>query len=133
MQAFTRRGFGGVFAGLGLAFGMGPAQAQAAELTLYTAGQGSAFLPYGQGLARYLAASANVSVRVAESKGSVENAGKIEDSASALGTVFLGTAYEAANGLAWASGRKHASCGLSRRCMKLPSRLPSPAARPSAM
>lgn len=107
MMEFTRRGFGGVVAGLGLALGMGGARAQAGELTLYTAGQGSAFLPYGQGLARYLAASANINVKVAESKGSVENAGKVEESASALATVFLGTAFEAMNGLAWAKDKKH--------------------------
>jgi TRAP transporter TAXI family solute receptor len=80
-----------------------------AEYTLFTAGQGSAFLPYGQGLARYLAAAANLTVQVAESRGSVENAGKIEADPKALGTVFLGTAHEALNGLAWANGTKHAN------------------------
>jgi hypothetical protein len=86
--------------------GRAPAQGSDA-LTIYTAGQGSAFLPYGQGLGRYLEAAAGVKLAVAESKGSVENVGKIEESANALGTVFLGTANEALNGLAWANGKKH--------------------------
>lgn len=106
MTDFTRRQLNGlILTTSALVLPVG-ARAQGA-LTLFTAGQGSAFLPYGQGLARYLAAAANVTVTVAESKGSVENAGKIEESAGALGTVFLGTAFEAMNGLAWAKDRKH--------------------------
>ncbi|MGL5446470.1 MAG: TAXI family TRAP transporter solute-binding subunit, partial [Rhabdaerophilum sp.] len=106
MVQFTRRGFATFVAGAGVLLATGGARAQAG-LTIYTAGQGSAFLPYGQGLGRYLEAAAGVKIEVAESKGSVENVGKIEDSANALGTVFLGTANEALNGLAWANGKKH--------------------------
>lgn len=106
MAGFSRRGFGAVLAGSGALLAFGPARAQAA-LTMYTAGQGSAFLPYGQGLGRYLEAAAGVKIAVAESKGSVENVGKIEDGANVLGTVFLGTAFQAINGLAWANGKKH--------------------------
>lgn len=107
MSGFSRRGFGVLLAGSGAALALGGRASAQAGLTIYTAGQGSAFLPYGQGLARYLEAAAGVKLAVAESKGSVENAGKIEESADALGTVFLGTANEAVNGLAWANGKKH--------------------------
>lgn len=105
MGILTRRGLGLVVAGAALAATR--ASAQAPALTLFTAGQGSAFLPYGQGLARYLAAAAGLTLGVAESRGSVENVGKIEESVGALGTVFLGTAHEAMSGLAWANGKKH--------------------------
>lgn len=109
MSGFSRRGFGVLLASSGAALALGGhASAQGATaLTIYTAGQGSAFLPYGQGLGRYLEAAAGLKLAVAESKGSVENAGKIEESANALGTVFLGTANEALNGLAWANGKRH--------------------------
>ncbi|MCA3625452.1 MAG: TAXI family TRAP transporter solute-binding subunit [Methylobacterium sp.] len=107
MTGFTRRYLGALLAGTGTVLALGSARAQAG-LTIYTAGQGSAFLPYGQGLGRYLDAAAGLKVEIAESKGSVENAGKVEEGANALATVFLGTAFEALNGLAWANGKRHA-------------------------
>jgi TRAP transporter TAXI family solute receptor len=82
------------------------ALAQEAALQLVTAGPGSAFLPYGQGLAKVLAA-ANVAIVVKESKGSNENLSIVDTSPSALGTAFLGSAFEAVTGTGFAAGKKH--------------------------
>jgi TRAP transporter TAXI family solute receptor len=82
------------------------ALAQGAELQLMTAGPGSAFLPYGQGLATVLAA-AHVAIAVRESKGSNENLSVVDGSPSALGTAFLGSAFEEVTGTGFAAGRKH--------------------------
>jgi hypothetical protein len=104
----SRRGFGGIVS-VGVALALQDAvRAQGGQtLTLHTAGQGSAFLPYGQGLSRFLLSSTGLNVTVAESRGSIENVGKIKENPTALGTVFLGTAHEAVNGLAWANGVRH--------------------------
>jgi TRAP transporter TAXI family solute receptor len=82
------------------------ALAQSAELQLMTAGAGSAFLPYGQGLAKVLAA-ANIVIAVKESKGSNENLSIVDALPSALGMAFLGSAFEAVTGTGFAAGRKH--------------------------
>jgi TRAP transporter TAXI family solute receptor len=104
MNAIDRRCFVTISAGAlampRLALGQGP------ELQLVTAGPGSAFLPYGQGLAKVLAA-ANVAVAVKESKGSNENLSIVDGLPSALGTAFLGSAFEAVTGTGFAAGRKH--------------------------
>lgn len=74
---------------------------------IYSAGKGSGFLPYAQGLANYLSAQ-GLKAHALESKGSVENMGRIEAEPSQLATVFLGTAFEGVNGTAaWTQGRKH--------------------------
>lgn len=87
-----------------------PARAQAPPpLSLYTAGQGSAFLPYGQGLARYLGEAGAAPVTVRESKGSNENLDIVDATPSALGTAFLGAAAEAVEGTGWAQGKPHAN------------------------
>jgi len=77
-----------------------------AQLTLMTAGNGSAFLPYGQGIATFLA-SKGISIEVKKSAGSNENLSAIDASTTTLGTVFMGSAYEAINGIGWAVGHKH--------------------------
>jgi TRAP transporter TAXI family solute receptor len=82
------------------------ALAQGAELQLMTAGPGSAFLPYGQGLAKVLAA-ANIAIAVKETKGSNENLSAVDASPSALGAAFLGSAFEAITGTGFAAGKKH--------------------------
>jgi TRAP transporter TAXI family solute receptor len=82
-----------------------PAAAQGA-LRLYTAGPGSAFLPYGEGLAAYLATQ-GVTVAVERSAGSLENLAKAEDDPFALGTAFLGSAADALAGTPAAGGRVH--------------------------
>lgn len=79
------------------------------ELGIYSAGAGSAFLPYAQGLATQFA-QAGLPARALESSGSIENMRKVDAEAQKLGTVFLGTAYEGVSGTgAWTQGRKHAN------------------------
>lgn len=78
-----------------------------AQVDLYTAGKGSAFLPYGQGLATYLSAR-GLRVTAVETAGSVENIKKLNDEPHKIATVFLGTAAEATSGLAaWTNGKKY--------------------------
>jgi TRAP transporter TAXI family solute receptor len=93
---------------LGLAVLNGtPALAQnSGQVTLMTAGNGSAFLPYGQGIAAFLA-SKGINVEVKKSAGSNENLSAIDASAATIGTSFMGSAYDAINGSGWAAGRKH--------------------------
>jgi uncharacterized protein len=77
-----------------------------ARVTLMTAGDGSVFLPYGEGLAKYLA-SKGIGIAVKKSAGSNENLSAIDASATTIGTVFMGSAYDAINGTGWAAGHKH--------------------------
>jgi uncharacterized protein len=86
-----------------------PASAQtAAPVTFMTAGDGSAFLPYGQGVAAYLAAR-GINLDVRKSSGSNENLSGVDASATIIGTAFIGSAYDAVNGTGWAAGHKHAN------------------------
>jgi uncharacterized protein len=78
-----------------------------AEVDIYSAGAGGAFLPYAQGLARVLA-SQGVASRALESSGSIENVRKVDAEPQRLGTVFLGTAFEGVTGSGtWTQGRRH--------------------------
>jgi TRAP transporter TAXI family solute receptor len=77
-----------------------------AQVTLMTAGDGSAFLPYGQGIAAFLAAK-GVAIAVKKSAGSNENLSAVDASATTIGTTFMGSAYDAINGTGWAAGRRH--------------------------
>ena len=79
---------------------------QAAPLTLKTAGRGSSFMPYGQGVAHFLAAR-NIIIEVKDSTGSNENLTAADESATTLGTAFLGSAYDAVHGIGWAAGHQH--------------------------
>ncbi|MGD0850093.1 TAXI family TRAP transporter solute-binding subunit [Bradyrhizobium sp.] len=80
----------------------------AAPVTFMTAGDGSAFLPYGQGVAAYLA-SRGIHLDVRKSSGSNENLSGVDASATTIGTAFIGSAYDAVNGTGWAAGHKHAN------------------------
>ena len=71
-----------------------------------TAGEGSAFLPYGQGIAAYLAAK-GITIDIKKSAGSNENLSGVDASANTIGTAFLGSAYDAVNGTGWADGHRH--------------------------
>ena len=82
-----------------------PAQAQPA-LKLHTAGAGSAFLPYGEGLARFLATQ-GIAISVERSAGSLENLTRVEDDPASLGTAFLGSVADALAGAPAAGGRVH--------------------------
>ena len=77
-----------------------------AQVMLMTAGDGSAFLPYGQGIAAYLATK-GIAVEVKKSAGSNENLSAVDASAGTIGTAFMGSAYDAINGTGFAAGRKH--------------------------
>ncbi len=81
------------------------ANAQAAQLQLLTAGKGSGFLPFGEGLARAL--EGKVALAVRESAGSTENIAAVEADAGKLGFAFLGTAWQAINGVAPFEGKPH--------------------------
>lgn len=82
-----------------------PVSAQ--ELRLHSAGQGSAFLPYAQGLARFLSAGNAGPVVAVETTGSLANLAASESDPSALGLVFLASAHEAVTGTGFAQGRPH--------------------------
>ncbi|MFY7905488.1 MAG: TAXI family TRAP transporter solute-binding subunit [Burkholderiaceae bacterium] len=76
------------------------------EVGIFSAGAGSAFLPYAQGAATYLTAQ-GLKTTALESKGSVENMQKVQADPKVLGTVFLGTAFEGVNASApWTEGKK---------------------------
>jgi uncharacterized protein len=76
------------------------------ELGIYSAGQGSAFLPYAQSLSQALSA-AGLPTKALESTGSIDNLRKVNTEVQRLGTVFMGTAYEAVTGTgAWTQGQK---------------------------
>jgi len=75
-------------------------------VTLMTAGDGSVFLPYGEGIASFLAAK-GIAIAVKKSAGSNENLSAIDASAMTIGTVFMGSAYDVMNGTGWSAGHKH--------------------------
>jgi uncharacterized protein len=80
--------------------------AQLPSLVLMTAGQGSAFLPFGQGIAAALTA-AGIKVEVRESKGSNENLSAVNASPTTIGCAFLGSAFDALQGIGFAAGTRH--------------------------
>jgi TRAP transporter TAXI family solute receptor len=86
-----------------------PAQAQVPTLTFLTAGPGSAFLPYGEGIANVVNSSGLLRLDVIQTKGSIENLTLVEADAGRIGTVFIGPAYEAINGIGPFAGKKHSA------------------------
>jgi TRAP-type uncharacterized transport system substrate-binding protein len=105
MSGIERRGLAGLLAASALFPRL--ASGQTPALALMTAGQGSAFLPYGQGIAKVVTMAGAARIELKESKGSNENLEAVDASASTLGTTFLGSAYDAINGQGFAAGRKH--------------------------
>jgi uncharacterized protein len=81
--------------------------AQEPRLAFMTAGQGSAFLPYGQGIAKILAAAGLNQIDVMESKGSNENLNSVDASPNVIALAFLGSALDALNGTGFAAGKRH--------------------------
>jgi TRAP transporter TAXI family solute receptor len=76
------------------------------EIGLYSAGPGSAFLPYAQGVAGH-AFVKGLRVQALETTGSIENIRKVNVETGRAGTVFMGSAYEAYTGSgAWTKGEK---------------------------
>jgi TRAP transporter TAXI family solute receptor len=101
---FTRRH---LVCGLPLAATFGAtAMAQDSAIVFMTAGDGSAFLPYGQAVAVYLAKK-GIHVDVRKSGGSNDNLMAVESSPRTIGTAFMASAYEAVNGTGFAAGHKH--------------------------
>jgi TRAP-type uncharacterized transport system substrate-binding protein len=82
------------------------AAAQSIALSFATAGQGSAFLPYGQGIAKAVAASGIV-LEIKETKGSNENLDLVDASPTMIGTAFLGSALDALTGTGYARDKPH--------------------------
>lgn len=86
-----------------------PARPTLSELGIYSAGQGSAFLPYAQGVAQLLSGQ-GLKAQALVTAGSIENIRKIDAEKQQLATVFLGTAHEALTGTgAWTQGQKFAN------------------------
>jgi len=108
MSGIDRRGLAGLLAAGALFPKLARAQTPP-PLALMTAGQGSAFLPYGQGIAQVVTKAGVARIDVKESKGSNENLDAVDASASTLGTAFLGSAYDALGGTGFAAGHKHAN------------------------
>jgi uncharacterized protein len=83
-----------------------PRQPTLSELGIYSAGQGSAFLPYAQAVAAVLSES-GLKSRALVTAGSIENLQKLNADPQNIGTAFLGTAFEALNASApWTKGEK---------------------------
>ncbi|MBS7810019.1 TAXI family TRAP transporter solute-binding subunit [Roseococcus pinisoli] len=98
---------------LGLAAGAVPRGAGAQgtnqahpALAIYTAGQGSPFVTYGNAIAALLSRQ-GITATVEASTGSLQNLTAVEDHANALGTAFLGSAWDAVQGTPAAGGRRH--------------------------
>ncbi|MDB5416335.1 MAG: hypothetical protein JWR10_4670 [Rubritepida sp.] len=75
-------------------------------LAIYTAGQGSPFVTYGQAIAALLAHQ-GIASTIEASTGSLQNLTAVEDHPNAIGTVFLGSAWDALEGTPAAGNRKH--------------------------
>jgi uncharacterized protein len=96
---------GGLLLALTLS-GAAPAMAQNTPVIFMTAGDGSAFLPYGQGVAAYLAGK-GIHIEIKKSGGSNENLSAVDASALTIGTAFMASAYEAVSGTGFAAGHQH--------------------------
>ncbi len=97
---------GGVFAAASR-LGFKSVLAQAAQLEFFTAGPGSGFLPYGEGVAKVVNAQGSVMLKVMQSKGSIENLQFVEEGPQRIGTAFIGSAYEAIQGIGPFKDKKH--------------------------
>jgi uncharacterized protein len=75
-----------------------PARAQAGNLSIHTAVKDGQFWVYGAGLAAYITSKTGLQIDVAETTGSLDNLRAVNASATAIGTVFLGSALDAVNG-----------------------------------
>jgi uncharacterized protein len=89
------------------ALGTAPATAQnASQVSFMTAGDGSAFLPYGQGVAAYLATK-GIRIEIKKSAGSNENLSAVDASPTTIGTAFMASVFDAVKGEGWAAGHRH--------------------------
>jgi TRAP transporter TAXI family solute receptor len=108
VRAMVARHLVGGFLLLALAaLGTTPGLAQnAPQVTFMTAGAGSAFLPYGEGVAAYLAKK-GIQIEIRKSGGSNENLSAVDASPMTIGTAFMASAYDAVSGTGFAAGHKH--------------------------
>lgn len=78
----------------------------APPVRIYAAGQGSAFLPYARGLSAYLGAH-GIETTVVQTAGSIENIRSVYRDSESIGTVFMGSAFEAYTGIGdWNDGTR---------------------------
>jgi uncharacterized protein len=84
-----------------------PARSQTPVLEFLTAGPGSAFLPYGEGIANVVNSTGLLRLDVVQTKGSIENLAAVEITPNRIATAFIGSAYEAIEGIGPFAGRKH--------------------------
>jgi uncharacterized protein len=84
-----------------------PPKPTLAQVGIYSAGTGSAFLPYAEGVSAHLTAS-GLKASALQTAGSIENARRLDAEPQQLATIFLGTAHEAVGGSGvWTNGKKH--------------------------
>ncbi len=83
-----------------------PVLAQTGELSIHTAVKGGQFMDYGAGIAAFVASKTGTRITVLESTGSLANLRAVNASATAIGTVFLGSALDAVNGTGPFEGNK---------------------------
>jgi TRAP transporter TAXI family solute receptor len=77
------------------------------QVGIYSAGKGSAFLPYAEGAAKYLSSTTGQLIVAIETRGSIENLQRINKENNMLGMAFMGTAYEGHTGTgSWPKGEK---------------------------
>jgi TRAP-type uncharacterized transport system substrate-binding protein len=96
-----------VGAAIGISTSSVRAYAQQPRLAFMTAGQGSAFLPHGRGIAKVLAVAGLDQIDVVESKDSNENLSSVDASPTVIGMAFLGSAVDALKGTGFAAGKRH--------------------------
>ena len=106
MNPMRRTLVSGLLLGLALLGAASTMAQNTVPVTFMTAGDGSAFLPYGQGIAAYLATK-GVHIEIKKSGGSNENLSAVDASPMTIGTAFMASAYEAVSGTGFAAGRKH--------------------------
>ena len=86
--------------------GLATATRATSPLQIYSAGPGSGFLPYARGLSAFLH-SAGIDSTVVETAGSIENIRRLSGDPRGVGTVFMGSAFEAYTGIGdWNDGTR---------------------------
>jgi TRAP transporter TAXI family solute receptor len=96
----------GVMSGLAATIAARAMAQTPAQVTFMTAGDGSAFLPYGEGIAAYLATK-GLHLGIKKSAGSNENLSAVDAAPMTIGTAFMASANEAIQGSGWSAGHKH--------------------------
>jgi uncharacterized protein len=82
------------------------AHAQTVHMRIHTAVKDGQFMVYGAGITAYIKGKIGTEIDVIETTGSLDNLRAVNTSATALGTVFLGSALDAVNGTGPFDGNK---------------------------